>query len=142
MERKTDCQQSSLMSIIETLMENGADKHWGQTMREALKDAKRYLKTDFKAHVGRDKNSSDHSTVHAFSDPSDLNLSGECQHCHDTRCDRCECLDMALEEITQKLDELDITEDQRARIKLEQRMCQTDSSMEGTLGSFSCSRGS
>ena len=49
---------------------------------------------------------------------------------------------MALEEITQKLDELDITEDQRARIKLEQRMCQTDSSMEGTLGSFSCSRGS
>ena len=65
------------MSIIKTLMENGADKHWGQTMREALKDAKRYLKTDFKAHVGRDKNSSDHSTVHAFSDPSDLNLSGE-----------------------------------------------------------------
>ena len=30
-----------LMSIIETLMENGADKHWAQTMREALKEAKR-----------------------------------------------------------------------------------------------------
>ena len=112
-----------LMSIIETLMENGADKHWGQTVREALKEAKRYLKTDFKAHVGRDENSGDHCTVHALSDPSDLNLSGECQHCHDTRCDRCECLDMALEKITQKLDEVDITEDQRARIKFQNKEC-------------------
>ena len=85
-------------------------------MREALKEAKRYLKTDFKAHVGRDKNSSDHCTVHALSDPSNLNLSGECQHCHDTRCDRCECLDMALQEIAQKMDEVDIIEDQRATI--------------------------
>ena len=112
-----------LMSIIEMLMENGADKHWGQTMREALKEAKRYLKTDFKAHVGRDENSSDHCTVHAVSDPSDLDLSVECQHCHDTRCDRCECLDMALEEITQKLDEVDITKDQRARIKFQNKEC-------------------
>ena len=112
-----------LMSIIETLMENGADKHWAQTMREALKEAKRYLKTYFKAHVGRDENSGDHCTVHALSDPSDLNLSGECPHCHDIQCDRCECLDVALEKIAQKLDEVDITEDQRARIKFQNKEC-------------------
>ena len=112
-----------LMSIIETLTNNGADKSWGQSMREALKEAKRYLKTDFKAHVGRDENSSDHCTVYALSDPSDPNLSGECQHWHDTRCDRCECLDVALEKIAQKLDEVDITEDQRARIKFQKKEC-------------------
>ena len=112
-----------LMSIIETLMENGADKHWAQTMREALKEAKKYLKTDFKAHVVRDENSGDHCTVHALSDPSDLNLSGEYPHCHDIQCDRCECLDVALEKIAQKLDEVDITEDQRARIKFQNKEC-------------------
>jgi len=54
-------------------------------------------------------------------DPSDLNLSGECQHCHNTHCDRCECVNMTLEEIPQKLDEVDITEDQRARIKFQNK---------------------
>ena len=92
-------------------------------MREALKEAKRYLNTDFKAHVGRDENSSNHCIVYALSDPSDPNLSGECQHWHDARCDRCECLDVALEKIAQKLDEVDITEDQRARIKFQKKEC-------------------
>jgi len=30
-----------LMSIIETLMENGENKHWAQTMRETLKTVSR-----------------------------------------------------------------------------------------------------
>ena len=109
------------MSIIETLMDNGADKHWAQTMRETLKEAKRYLKTDFKARIGRDETSGDHCTVHALGDPSDPNLSRECQHYHDMRCDRCECLDMALEKIAQKLDEVDMTEDQSFRIKFQNK---------------------
>ena len=37
--------------------------------------------------------------------------------------DRCECLDVALENIAQKLDEVDITEDQRARIKFQNKEC-------------------
>ncbi|KAL9976835.1 hypothetical protein ACROYT_G014170 [Oculina patagonica] len=111
----------NLLSTIETLMENGADEHWAQKMGQAMKEAKRYFKTDFKAHVGRGENSSAHCTVYALSDPTNLDFRVECQHPHDTGCDRCESLDMVLEEITKKLEEVDITEDQKARMKFENK---------------------
>ena len=68
----------SLRTIGHNLVENGAEGHWGETMREKLKEAKRYLKTDYKIHVGRSKNSSDHCTVHALSDPDNLDFCGQC----------------------------------------------------------------
>ncbi|KAL9969600.1 hypothetical protein ACROYT_G021833 [Oculina patagonica] len=111
----------NLLSTIETLMENGADEHWAQKMGQAMKEAKRYFKTDFKAHVGKGENSSDHCTVYALSDPTNLDFRVECQYPQDTGCDRCESLDMVLEEITKKLEEVDITEDQKARMKFENK---------------------
>ena len=57
---------NSLLSMIETLVENSGEEHWGQIIKQAMKEAKRYFKTNFKAHVGRDENSSDHCTVHAL----------------------------------------------------------------------------
>lgn len=113
----------NLHSMIEMLMENGAGEHWAQKMGQALKEAKRYFKTDFKVHAGRNENSGDHCTVYALSDPTNLDFSGECQHFHDTGCDRCESLDMALEEVAKKLEEIDITEDQKARMKFENKQC-------------------
>ena len=113
----------NLHSMIETLMENGAGEHWAQKMGQALKEAKRYFKTDFKVHAGRNENSKDHCTVYALSDPTNLDFSGECQHSHDTGCDRCESLDMVLEEVAEKLEEVDITEDQKARMKFENKQC-------------------
>ena len=64
----------NLHSLIETLMENGAGEHWAQKMGQALKEAKRYFKTDFKAHAGRNENSGDHCTVYALSDPTSLDF--------------------------------------------------------------------
>ena len=83
----------SLLSMIETFVENGGDAHWGQIIEQAMKEAKRYFKTDFKAHVGRDENSSDHCSVHALSNPANPDFRGECQHRHDTLCDRCDSFD-------------------------------------------------
>ena len=56
----------NLRAIIDTLVENGKEQHWAETMRRDLKEAKRYLKTDYKTHVGRNENNSDHCTVHDF----------------------------------------------------------------------------
>ena len=113
----------SLLSVIEMLMDNVEEEHWGQTMQQAMKEAKRYLKTDFKAHVGRNENNSDHCSLHALSDPVNIDFSGECLHGHDTQCDRCDSLEMGLTEVAKKIDEADITEDQRARMKFESKEC-------------------
>ena len=56
----------NLRAIIDTLVENGEEGHWAEIMRRDLKEAKRYLKTDYKTHVGRNENNSDHCTVHDF----------------------------------------------------------------------------
>ena len=113
----------SLQKIVDTLVENGADEHWGKTMHQALKEAKRYLKMDFKTHVGRSENNSDHCTIHALSDPINLDFSEDCQHLHDTQCDRCESLDKGLKEILKIVHEVDVNDDHRARMEFENRQC-------------------
>ena len=45
----------NLREIVDTLVENGAKEHWAEIMRRDLKEAKRYLKTDYKTHVGRNE---------------------------------------------------------------------------------------
>ena len=113
----------SLLSVIEMLMDNVEEEHWGQTMQQAMNEVKRYLKTDFKAHVGRNENNSDHCSLHALSEPVNIDFSGECLHGHDTQCDRCDSLERELTEVAKKIDEADITEDQRARMKFESKEC-------------------
>ena len=38
----------NLRAIVDTKVENGAEEHWAEKMRRDLKEAKRYLKTDYK----------------------------------------------------------------------------------------------
>ena len=114
---------NSLLCVIEMLMDNVEEEHWGQTMQQAMKEAKRYLKTDFKAHVSWNENSSDHCNLHALSDPVNIDFSGECLHGHDTQCDRCDSLEMGSTEVAKKINEADITEEQRARMKFESKEC-------------------
>jgi len=105
----------SVLTIIETLLENGVDEQWVQATQQAIKEGKRYLKTDFKAHVSRDESCNEHCTVHALSDPGNVDFREDCQHCHDTEYDRCEPLEVALEEVSKKLENADMNEEQRAR---------------------------
>lgn len=71
--------------------------------------------------MGRDEKSSDHCIVYSLSDPTNLEFSGDCQHSHDIGCERCESLDDMLEEITNKLEEANVNEDRKARMKFESR---------------------
>ena len=113
----------SVLTIMETLMENGVDKQWVRATQQAIKEGKRYLKTDSKAHVSRDESCNDHCTVHALSDPGNVDFREDCQHCHDTECDRCESLEVALEEVSKKLENADMNEEQRARLNFEFNGC-------------------
>ena len=52
-----------LFSTLEALADQGINV---TATQKFLKDAKRYLKNDFKAHIGRGEHCSDHCTVHAL----------------------------------------------------------------------------
>ena len=109
----------SMMAVIDSLVEKGADDQWGKNAKKELRDAKRYLKADFKAHVGRNEHCKDHCIVYALSDPNNSSFKGKCSHAHDILCERCESLRRVLQDVTEKLEEIDITEEQRQRKKFE-----------------------
>ena len=87
--------------------------------QKLLKDGKRYLKNDFKAHIGRDEQCSDHCTVHALSDDNAREFRGECDHQHSYECERCESLEGVLGEVAELLDKVDMTEEERVRLRFE-----------------------
>ena len=64
-----------------------------------MKEAKRYLKTDYKTQVSRNENNSDHCTVHALGDPENPDF-----------CDRCDSLDSNFRDILKKIDDLVISD--------------------------------
>ena len=81
-----------------------------------MKEAKRYLKTELKAHVGRDETCVDHCTAHALGDTSDSNLQSICQHKHETECEQFESLDTVLKEIESKINRVEMPEEHRLRL--------------------------
>ena len=106
----------SLVSIVETLSKNRVEgQEWRETVLQELKDSKRYLKTDFKIHVGRDE----HCTVYTLSDPNTVNFREVCHHDHDAACERCSSLRSVFTEIEEKLNEVEMSSEQKARIKFE-----------------------
>ena len=77
--------------VLKTLGDHGSEATWVKHAEQKIKEAKRYLKTEFKlAHVGRDETCADHCTAHALGDTSDSNLERICQHKHETECEQCE----------------------------------------------------
>ena len=61
----------NLVGVVQALEEDGVREGWVEDKIKALKEAKRYLKTDYKLHVSRDEECTDHCIVHALSDPGD-----------------------------------------------------------------------
>ena len=53
-----------MVATVETLTDNGVEREWQQTVLQKLKNAKRYLKTDYKAHFGREGYCVDHCSVY------------------------------------------------------------------------------
>lgn len=59
----------NLEGVVHTLEENGSRREWAEAKIKALREAKRYLKTDFKVHISRQEDCRDQCTVHALSNP-------------------------------------------------------------------------
>jgi len=85
-----------LQKVISTLEESGAASFWGKEAKDTLKEGKRYLKTDFKSHIGPDETCVDHCTKFSLSDPQNDAFTQECNHSHNTTCTSCCQLDEVL----------------------------------------------
>ena len=94
-------------------------------VQKLLKAGKRYLKTDYKIHVGRNEQCSDHCSVHALSDAASPELKAECKHEHKHECERCEALEQLFEGVEKLVDDVQIIEEQKARLKFEFSQCRT-----------------
>ncbi|KAK3747904.1 hypothetical protein QZH41_010207, partial [Actinostola sp. cb2023] len=108
----------NLVAVVRALQENGASGGWAENAIKGLKDAKKYLKTDYKVHVSRDEECRDHCSVHALSDPSDnsADFLGECDHNHSIHCERCDLLENVITEISTELNDSDLSEEKKARV--------------------------
>lgn len=96
----------SVDSLIKIIRQHGStlDNEWISVTITKLKEAKLYLKGDFKLHVKSRSRISDHCTTFALSDPSKNNLQSSCEdHIHDLQCDNCEQLKSVLEDISAKM---------------------------------------
>ena len=105
-----------LFSMLEALADQGINV---TATQKFLKDAKRYLKNDFKTHIGRGEHCSDHCTVHALSDSSAWEFRGECDHEHCYECERCESLEGVLKQVAEMQDKADMTEEESVRWRFE-----------------------
>ena len=103
--------------------------------QRSLKDGKRYLKNDFKTHIGQGEHCADHCTVHALSDGSVWEFRGECDHQHCYECERCESLEGVLREVAEMQDKANMTEEERGRLRFEfnERVRNIHTGLEGSL---------
>ena len=83
----------TLHKIVEELEKSGSTQEWCDTIRRKLKEGKRYLKTDYRAHC-REGNDlcPDHCRWYALSDPQKIHFQVSCDHHHLEECDQCESL--------------------------------------------------
>ena len=75
-------------------------------LSNCLKLSRRYLKSDYKVHLGREERCGDHCTVYALSDQDNPTFSSGCNHDHDLGCDRCQLLNDTLAVIDTQIDNM------------------------------------
>ena len=113
----------NVTDMLKTLGDHGSDATWVKDAEQKIKEAKRYLKTEFKSHVGRDKTCTDHCTAHALGDTSDSNLQSICQHKHETECEQCESSETVLKETESEINCVEIPEEHRLRLNHDYKLC-------------------
>ena len=117
------------IEVCKMLSDHGSDATWLKSSEQNIKEAKRYLKTEFKSHISREEtcadHCADHCTTHALSDPSDTNVKGTCQHEHDIDCEKCKSLEKVFKEIEFEINRVKISEEQRWQLSHEYKLCMT-----------------
>ena len=104
--------------VIIVLEEGGATSIWGKEAKTILKEAKRYLKTDFKSHVGPEERCVDHCTGFSLSDPHNDTFAQHCDHTHDMSCPSCSQLDELSSNVMGMINspELTLTDEQQSQV--------------------------
>ena len=113
----------NVTDVLKTLGDLGSEATWVKDAEQKIKEAKRYLKTEFKSHVGREETCADHCTAHALGDTSDSNLQSICQHQHETDCEQCESLETVLKEIESEINRVETPEEHRWRLSHDYKLC-------------------
>ena len=76
------------------------EKQWCLRICQNLRDAKRYLKTDYRVHCQQHYSTcADHCRKFALSDPVDPELQHPCPHQHQSTCEQCQGLKDVLKEV-------------------------------------------
>lgn len=69
--------------------------------------------------MSREELCADHCTTYSLSDPKNTESKGECKHKHDVECERCESLEEVLKDVKDKINNIDIDEEERKRINFD-----------------------
>ncbi|CAH3173327.1 unnamed protein product [Porites lobata] len=90
----------TIETLVETLEKGGMEKQWCLRICQNLRDAKRYLKTDYRVHCQQHYSTcADHCRKFALSDPVDPELQHPCPHQHQSTCEQCQGLKDVLKEV-------------------------------------------
>ncbi|PFX12689.1 hypothetical protein AWC38_SpisGene23309 [Stylophora pistillata] len=90
----------------------------GKEAKAIRKEAKRYLKTDFKSHVGPEERCVDHCTGFSLSDPHNDAFAQCCNHIHDMSCSSCSQLDEVLSNVMSMINspKLTLTDEEQSQV--------------------------
>ncbi len=98
-----------LHKIVDDLEQSGSEQGWCETTRTNLRDGKRYLKTEYRAHCREDESTCpDHCKRYALSDTQNSAFKTECDHLHGTECPQCELLKSTLTSIQTQISSLSV----------------------------------
>ncbi|KAK3752532.1 hypothetical protein QZH41_016311, partial [Actinostola sp. cb2023] len=95
---------NTVESIVDDLEKGGLNIQWCAEVKGRLKDAKRYLKTDYRVHCKPEVAACpDHCRKFALSDERDPDFLESCSHQHSETCDECQNLRDVLEEVEDRI---------------------------------------
>ena len=108
----------TLQIVVNTLEKGGADSTWAREMSKTLQETKRYLKTDYKSHVGQEERCADHCTNFSLSDPQNEAFRQQCDHIHNELCNYCCKLDEVLSNIMNMINcpNVTLTDQQQSQV--------------------------
>ena len=125
----------NILEVVKTLGDHGSEATWLKSLEQTIKVAKRYLKTEFKSHVGREETCGDHCSTHALKDRSDINLQGTCHLEHIVSCEKCESLETVFKETEHEINRVEMSGAKMAVKPRIQTICSIHPGMEGTFAS-------
>ncbi|CAB4040733.1 Hypothetical predicted protein, partial [Paramuricea clavata] len=100
-----------LTSLLDTLMQYGANDPEIHKLKDSLKHLKQYIKSDYKIHCSMVSYVPDHCRVFALSDPKKKCFHRRCDHHHNQQCESCEILKTSLDLVKSFIQSTNLPED-------------------------------